>query len=45
MVGDKDYVQAWRMLRRLCEVGLLEHTKVGSFADRLANEYRYLGNV
>jgi hypothetical protein len=39
-----DYKTAWRWLRLLCRRGVLELVRAGNQADRLANEYRYLGD-
>jgi hypothetical protein len=45
--GEQSQATAWRMLRRLCDpkTGLFQQTASGNFADRRANEYRYVGEL
>jgi hypothetical protein len=40
--GNRPHVAAWRWLRMLCHVGVLERGNIGSMKDRKANEYRYM---
>jgi hypothetical protein len=43
--GNRPHVAAWRWLRMLCHVGILERGLIGSMKDRKANEYRYLPTI
>ncbi len=42
LYGSKPHVAAWRWLKMLCHVGILEPGRIGTMKDRTANEYRYL---
>jgi hypothetical protein len=43
--GEGAPMRAWRMLEKLCHVGILRKVRSGSQIERRANEYRYLPDV